>query len=385
MIFDCTNYGYRFNDEEIEFFLDADSFPETVGYEEIFVSGSFNGWQVSADSSWKLEKKIDKKKKYFSLKKDFSKINIPGNSGFPEFNFILLTPEQVVYLKKEEDNVFCSNRVIVRNKQELEELLETKKIACMDRSLETFDLNCPACRAAVANLRFVPGTGSLIRGYHPYKKSSSDSELENERIANVRKAFSLYGIKSVITLSGYELPSEFLGEDMPSFMEEIEKNQNRICLSADYVLVYYHSDAAEFSNLLRKVALFIINHPGPYYMHCRTGGDKTAVVAAVLASLAGASWNSIVKDFEKTQFSSVSEYRNRRLLEYSFQKILGHSFADSKDLAHLMQSYFIKENILTAAEIKKLLEKLYSVPRKKETDYYNFAENHICAKRSAKI
>lgn len=389
MIFNTTEYGYRFknNSDEIEFFLDAEFFPETTGYDSVYISGSFNGWQASADAAWKLEKKVEKKRKIFSLVKEFSKINVPGNSGFPEFNFILLAPEELVYLRNAEEgeNGFCGNRVIVRSDEERDELLEIKRIACGKKSFSDFDLNCPSCRADLANLRFVPGTGCLLRGYHPYKKSFADSALENERIANVRKAFGLYGIKSVITLSGYELPSEFAGEDMPDFMTDIEKNENRVCLSLDYVLAYYHSDAAEFSNLLRKVSLFIINHPGPFYIHCRTGGDKTGVVCAVLAALSGASWEQIARDFEKTLFSALDEYRSRRLLQYSLQKIIGYSFTDSKNLARLMQSYFIKEKILSAEEIKKVLEKLCSSPRKKETDYFNFTENHICAKRSAKI
>ncbi|MCR5495812.1 MAG: tyrosine-protein phosphatase [Treponema sp.] len=382
-----SDYGYKINGEEIEFFLLAESFPETVGFEQIFVSGSFNGWHVSADPAWKLTKKVEKKNTYFSLVKNISSVKVPGNSGFPEFNFILLAPTEVIYLKneKEVENNFSGNRVILLNNFELEDFLQVKKNASYKKSLPDFDLNCPCCRAELANLRFVPQTSNLIRGYHPYKKSFSDSEIENERFKLIEKAFKLYGIKSLITLSGYELPSNFVGEIMPDFVQKIEENDNRLSLSLDYVLIYYHPEAAEFSNILRKISLFIINHPGPFYIHCRNGCDRTAVISAIFASLAGASWNDIAIDYEKSYEAAIDEYRNRNLLKYSFQKMLGYSVTDSKDLAHLMQSYFIKEKILTASEIKKLLEKLYSAPRKKETDYFNFTENHICAKRSAKI
>ena len=81
----------------------------------------------------------------------------------------------------------------------------------------------------------------------------------------------------------------------------------------------------------------------------------------------------------------IAEYRNRRLLQYSLTKMLGRNPADSKDLAYLVQSYFIKENILTMAEIKSLIDKLLVPPKKKETGYFDFTENHICAKKNARI
>ncbi|MBQ1181896.1 MAG: hypothetical protein IIX63_07255, partial [Treponema sp.] len=56
-----------------------------------------------------------------------------------------------------------------------------------------------------------------------------------------------------------------------------------------------------------------------------------------------------------------------------------------KDLAKLMQSFFISENILKASELEKLIKKLNTAPRKKETDYFDFDNNHICAKKTANI
>ena len=175
------------------------------------------------------------------------------------------------------------------------------------------------------------------------------------------------------------------GETIPDVIKNIEKEDNRLCVNIDYNLVYFHPDAVDFSCAMRNIALFIISHPGPFYIHCRLGSDRTGVTCAVLAALCGASWKEIAYDYERTSNMGIAEYRNRRLLQYSLTKMLGRNPADSKDLAHLVQSYFIKENILTMAEIKSLIDKLLVPPKKKETGYFDFTENHICAKKNARI
>ena len=63
----------------------------------------------------------------------------------------------------------------------------------------------------------------------------------------------------------------------------------------------------------------------------------------------------------------------------------GKDPAAVKDLAKLMQTFFLSENILKASELEKLIKKLNNAPRKKETDYFDFNNNHICAKRIANI
>ena len=44
-----------------------------------------------------------------------------------------------------------------------------------------------------------------------------------------------------------------------------------------------------FGKLMADIISFINTHPGPYYIHCRLGTDRTGVTSAVLAALCGAS------------------------------------------------------------------------------------------------
>ena len=127
----------------------------------------------------------------------------------------------------------------------------------------------------------------------------------------------------------------------------------------------------------------MLEHPGPFYIHCRLGSDRTGVTVAVFSALCGASWKEIAEDYEKTSNCGIGEFRNRRLLQYSLKKLTGFDPSGSKNLAHLMQSVFIKENILNSKEIEALIKKLNTEPRKKETDFFDFSGNHICAKKSA--
>jgi hypothetical protein len=382
-----SDFGYRFNGKVFEFFLDEKDYPEIVEYEDIFVTGSFNDWRKSADPAWKLTKKIVKGKCVFVLPKSVDSVSVPGNSGYPEFKFFVLGKDNIIYIPFSDKsyNRFGFNKVILFDDDDIKSFAGLKQLSFCQKNLDEFDLECPACRAELSNIRLVPGTRSLFRGYHPFKKSFNSSDLEEMRFKYVEKAFSLYGFRSCISLSGHEVSSGLQGEETPAYLDEIKKNGNVLWTSMDYELIYYHSDSALFSNLLHSVCSFIISHPGPFYIHCRVGGDRTGVFSAVLAALCGATWKDIARDFYKTVLSGIGDYRDEKLLRYSIRKMIRYDPAFAKDLAHLMQSYFIKEKILSSSEIGQLIEKLTAVPKKKETDFFNFQDMHICAKRSAKI
>ena len=387
MRYDAAALGYQFNSEGLEFILAASDIKDDVREADIFITGSFNDWRMSADSAWKMKKNVSKGETYFSLQKTVSNIDVPGNSGFPEFRFFMISPQGISFISyvRQVQNLFSENRVILKNDDEAEFFESIKFMPLTGKALSDFDQNCPACRAELANLRCVPGSRSLFRGYHPYRRTRPDSDLEDARFNCVAKAFSLYGIKSVITLSGMEMPSDFAEETFPEYLTHLKQQDNLMWLTLSYELIYYHSDSAEFSNHLQKICRFLLSHPGPTYIHCRVGGDRTGVVCAVLAALCGASWEAVAVDFERTYLSGIGDWRSRNLLRYSIHKMIGFDPASSKDLAHVMQSYFIREKILSAAEIGRLITKLNMPPKKKETDYFNFDEKHICAKRSAKI
>lgn len=384
MDLDSKEYGYRFNKNIFEFYCCKDEYPDLLNSENVYVTGTFNGWLNTGDSDWIMTKRKEKGKTVFVLEKDIEKILIPGNSGFPEFKFFGLSENSCHILteKTRYPNVFLGNKLILLSDSEKKEAELLRKKAEVFKELDSFDLNCPACRAEIANFRLAPGTRALFRGYHPYKKSRGWMDTEDERINLVRKGLENYNIQSDITLCGYEAVSTLAEETPCTQIEQMEEKNNRLCVNIEYNLVYFHPDAAEYLSTLQKIAKFMLNHPGPFYIHCRLGSDRTGVTTAVFAALCGASWKEIAEDYEKTNNCGIGEFRNRKLLQYSLKKLTGYDPADSKDLAHLMQSLFIKENILKAAEIEELIKKLNVEPEVKNPEFFDFDGKHICAVKS---
>ena len=385
---DFRKTGFRFEGDEVEFYCEPDGFSDLAEGESVFVAGTFNAWLTTADSSWRLAKKISKNKVYFSLKKPASHVMIPGNTGFPEFKFFAISNTSYHLLTENFDSsstTFETNKLIFQTQEDFDIIQEIINRPDHKKSLSDFDLTCPACRSDISNVRVVPGTNCLLRGYNPFKRSKNEFDTETTRIALAQKAYEIYNVNCDITLNGFEGASTACGEEMPEIIKKINAMGNRLCINIDYNLVYFHPDAVDYSVALRKIALFIIEREGPYFIHCRLGSDRTGVTCAIFAALCGASWKDIVHDYERTANMGVGEYRNRKLLQYSLGKMLRINPADAKDLAHAMQSYFIKENILKMEEISRLIERLQEPLKTDETNYFDFNEKHICAKKNANI
>ena len=110
--------------------------------------------------------------------------------------------------------------------------------------------------------------------------------------------------------------------------------------------------------MMAEVIRFIGSHPGPYYVHCRLGTDRTGVVSANLAALCGASWNEIASDYQKTNDMGIKEFRDYRLLQYSFEKMLGKKISEIEDLQKEISGYYLREKFITQAELDSLLNNL---------------------------
>lgn len=382
MEIDYRQTGYRFvGNDKIEFWCEADLYKDIDPEDSVYVCGSFNGWLNSGDSSWKLERQEDEGVVYYSLTKPLSHVLIPGNTGFPEFRFFGLSKSRSHILnekKKLKEYTFHDNKLILNGEEEVSAIAAVRKNIVYKKNLSDFDPNCPACRSDISNVRLVPGTHCLFRGYNPFKKSKADMDTEELRIQLVQKAYEIYGIRTDITLSGYEGANVLEGEVLPDVIKEIEKEGNRLCINLDYNLVYFHSDAYDYISTIQKVANFMLTHPSPYFLHCRLGGDRTGVTSAVFAALCGASWEEIALDFEKTSNMGVCEYRNRNILRYSLEKMLGKNPQTCKNLSDTVANFFEKEKILSKKEIEELVAKLNQPIRRKETDFFDFTGTHIC-------
>ena len=164
-------------------------------------------------------------------------------------------------------------------------------------------------------------------------------------------------IQSVITLSGNE-QIDAKKEQISVYAQTIKENKNWLFVDTNYNTVYYRSNGEEFGNLIAKIVDFINSHPGPYYVHCRLGTDRTGAVSAVLAALSGASWEEIKKDYQKSNDAGIKEFRDYRLLQYSFEQMLFKPIDKIENLQQELSNYFIENNYLTSLDIKTLQERL---------------------------
>ncbi len=338
--------------------------------ESITVTASFTLWRKNPAFEMKLSSDG-----IWTLTKPYEEVAAPGNIGFPEFNFLIYykngsydyvtaeTPLSPAAIKK--GLSFCSetfgnNFVILTDKSFLPEIKENEKYLINIEELCNLNLKNPEERARISNVRRVPGTKNLWRGYHPYKKSRAAFSTENIRIKLVNKALSKNKIRSVITLCGDEGLNKELGEKLFRPMKKIRKAGNQLIIDTSYETVYFDPQSLEYGQTVQKIVRFIISHPAPFYIHCRLGSDRTGTMSSILAALCGASWKEITEDYEKTSKAGFGEFRSPRLLEYSYKKLLGKSPAEIPNLQQTLSDYFIKAGILSQIEITELRQKLTS-------------------------
>ncbi|MGL4753571.1 MAG: tyrosine-protein phosphatase [Aeromonadaceae bacterium] len=350
--------------------LDANKVSQVDGVD---VRGSFNGW--SKNTSFVMTKsQTDDGIWYLSLPSKL--IAIPGNSGQPEFKFVVTgtvdgaaakeawlnmsstTPEE--YITGGGDR----NHIVVFPGDNMEQINANRVIANTVKLLADFDLNNEEDKHKIANFRLVPGTSKLFRSYHPFKKSRSQYDTENTRVALVQHYMEQYGVKSVITLYKDETATldASKNETISAYHQAIIDGGHNLYLpEADYNTVYFASDSAKFGGWIKQVVEFIISdsNQAPFEIHCRLGTDRTGVFSAVIASLMGASWNDIVSDYQSSNNMEIKEFRDYKLLKYSFEKMLQVDLDDSSvNLQQAMSQYLISNGYLTQAQIDALQAKL---------------------------
>lgn len=364
--------GYQLLDDgKIVFVFDSSRFGIKTP-KRVFLEGSFNGW-AKKNSGWELEKY---KFSTWTYECNLEDVMIPGNSGFPEFKFYVIAEveyevrivEATSIRKKDEvmepamQNPFpgfqmSTNCLILLPSDNSQVVIENAKTAGKLKKLKSFNLENPADVAMISNFRLVPGTTKLFRGYHPYKISRPNYNTEEKRIALVNKQLKDNGIKSIITLSGDE-SIDIKKEKISVYVSDIRQAGNQLFIDTHYNTVYYASNSREFGNMMAEVIRFIGSHPGPYYVHCRLGTDRTGVVSANLAALCGASWNEIASDYQRSNDMGIKEFRDYRLLQYSFEKMLGKKISEIEDLQKEISGYYLREKFITQAELDSLLNNL---------------------------
>ncbi len=140
---------------------------------------------------------------------------------------------------------------------------------------------------AFANFREVTAgnikPGVLYRVSHP--------SLGDDRSSYAAALIEKYGINTILNLS--DTPEEFEANLAHSdYYRALNERGNIIAvgMGVDFA-------AQEFTEKFKTVLEFMIDHDGPYTVHCVEGKDRAGIVVAVLQGLSGATVDEIVEDY----------------------------------------------------------------------------------------
>ena len=341
-----------------------------------YVRGSFNNWK---DVDY-CKMSYDKESNCWYVTLTYEQVNIPGNSGQPEYKFVINGNYKGAPSWLTDGYVFMTsdqNMIVVFATDDLELIKQNSARAGYIRPLSDFNLDDPVDQAAISNFRCVPGTTRLFRSYHPYKSSRGDNkgvDTEYWRLYYVAKLATAAGIKSDIclsdndenTLTTYTTNGQTYQETIPEYYQSIIDNNHVLYVNANnkvpsYSYVYTKPTSKYFGDWVKQIVEFINNDdtPAPFQIHCRLGTDRTGVFCAVLAALCGADWDAITADYQATNNMQIREFRDWHLLAYTFRQLLNvYDVSTVTDLKGALSEYFISNGYLTQSQIDKLAAKL---------------------------
>ena len=131
-----------------------------------YVRGSFNNWK---DVDY-CKMSYDKESNCWYVTLTYEQVNIPGNSGQPEYKFVINGNYKGAPSWLTDGYVFMTsdqNMIVVFATDDLEQIKQNSARAGYIRPLSDFNLDDPVDQAAISNFRCVPGTTRLFRSYHP--------------------------------------------------------------------------------------------------------------------------------------------------------------------------------------------------------------------------
>jgi len=344
--------------------LNAQGITDSGTITAVEVRGSFNGW--SSDGALSLTASQTNSGVWY-LVAEAEDLDIPGNSGHPEYKFVVTVDGTTHWLDLASTSPdgyhFLGNHILVGPDDDLATIIANEAQANDVKSLADFDLTTTDGQQTLANFRRAAAGLQLFRSYHPYKQSRPALETEAPRLTYVNRLMAANHIGSVITLSGDETASldSSLDESISDYLQAIIDQGNNLNLELGYNPVYYKSDSSEFGQAIQTIVSFILDdaHPGPYLVHCRLGTDRTGVITAMLSGLAGTNWQTLAADYQASNQLGIGEFRDYGLLEYSLRHMLGVDPADADlDLQAALTEYFVSNGYLTQAQIRRLQQKL---------------------------
>ncbi len=325
--------------------------------ESVKVNGTFNVWGEDEQGEWDLvESSTDG---IWFLKKSIFDVKVPGNSGQPEYKFVLDDSLWQSVFTEKSGYKFTDAFIVLFDGDSTDVVIQNEiKAKTSFTTIEDFKNeyeNEDDLIKALTNFRNVTSgdipENILFRSYHPYKSSRIKYKVEKLRHSEVLRLLEENSIKSIINLSGEE------GRPKGYYKTLLDEG-NVLYAETSYKTAYFRSDSDDFKSTLKSVTDFIITHDTPYNVHCRLGTDRTGVVIAVLSAFMGASVDEIVTDYQLSNNTRINEFRDSKLIKYSLQNMLKEADLQNIDLQIETESFLKSEVGLTEEQIIELKNRL---------------------------
>jgi len=344
---------------------------------KIEIRGSFNDW--GGDTKYTLQKcDTAVHHPFWFITLPYSAIKFPGNSGQPEFKFVVNDTWQNPPSWLTSGYKFSgtsNNQIIVYSTDNFDEIKEKNKIASKKKALSEFDITTQQGREDISNVRIVPGTTCLIRSYHPFKYTTSDrNTTEFERVKQVKLFYEEYGVKTDICLSKNQtndLVSVTIGgttkkEEISAYYQNLINNNKVAYIGApdsetDYYECYHNPRSAKTGGWVGQVIDAIVddNNETPISIHCRIGTDRTGFFCALIGVMCGATFDQVTADYQRSNNMYIKEYRDAKMMKVAFEGLL--EVEDVKQVADLksaVTNYFVSGGYTTQAKVDKMISKL---------------------------
>lgn len=310
-----STYGNRF-----WFLVEESDLPQ--GVRMVQVTGSFNHWKPSEYWSLKYENP-----RRWILDLPLGRVEAPGNSGYPEYQF-LLDGSTILGAEHFPEEPRIGNNFLIVPHAEAQSWQQRVRELTTSRPMEGDSRQWLANFWEVGGGNLAPGR--LFRSSHPFLPALAD-ERDRTRLQAVVELWNQHHIANVINLSDGE--GVIFDPACPKAYALAGRDGRVLFLPLEYGLVYYHSRGNLFQSSIGKILAFLARTKGPWVLHCRLGIDRTGVVAAILQALAAAPWDRITADFSRTAVFSPYEFRHPDLLAYTFRRLLGKDPREVSDLA----------------------------------------------------
>jgi len=305
----------------------------------VVLRGSFTSWMKS---SWPLQQGPDGIWRVTRPRSDF---DIPGNSGQPEYKFVVNDTQWIGAEAEALGYQFTGNFVVLFPGD------DPASIASRDQQASVVKDQYQN-EEQLSNFRELRGgnlaAGQIFRSYHPFIPSRSALKSEADRLKAVQKLMEQNGINAVINLA--DARADVVGPEVPAYYARLVAEDKVLLQITSYEDSYFSPLGSDYAYALQRVFDFMATHPGPYLIHCRLGTDRTGVLSAILEATMGVSWKSIAADFDRSNELGIEEYRHPKLLAYAFKQMLGTSPEEIPDLAGAMKVFLVKQGV-TAEKI----------------------------------